>query len=273
MNRLTILALGSLGIVLVISATVYIYRADLDWLKRNAAETPITEQAAREALKGMPLVFQENKGQVDAQVKYLVRNGATSMFFAESEIVYQLLEPSAEQVSSDRLPSNEQAEDSKPQKAVALRQTFVGGLTPYSVQGEGELKSKVNYFIGNDESKWVRGASTYAGVRYAQIYKGIDVVYDGSLGRLDYRFELQPGANPDDIHVKVEGADSLALAADGALVFVTPLGNMGLPKPRATQNGKSIAGVVQYRLIDDTTFAIELGTYDQQQPLIITTSQ
>ncbi len=273
MNRLALLALGSVSIVLVIGATVYIYREDIDWLKHDAATPPLTEQAAREALKGMPLVFQENKGQVDAQVKYLVRNGATSMFFTESEIVYQLIEVKTPE-QAEKLPNIPPApEESTPSKAIALRQTFVDGRTPYTVQGEIELKSKVNYFIGNDDSKWVRGASTYAGVRYAQIYEGIDVVYDGSLGRLDYRIEVQPGANPDDIRVRVEGADSLALSADGALVFVTELGNMGLQKPRATQNGKNIADLVQYRLIDETTFAIELGSYDQQQTLIITTSQ
>jgi len=271
MNRLKILLVSSLVIVVGISGIVYINRADIAWLQHDNAQPDITEQSAREALKGMPLVFQENQGQVDSTVKYLVRNGATSIFFTPTEIVYQLLEPTVQADSSDGVTSNQEPIESTTSKAVALRQTFVGGESPFAVSGVNQLKSKVNYFIGNDESKWVRGAPTFSAVQYDNVYDGIGVLFDGAQGRLNYRFDVQPGANPNDIRIRIEGADSLAISADGALVLVTPLGNMGLPKPIATQPDQPASLSAKYLILDENTFTIEVGNVDHTQSLTLST--
>ena len=41
----------------------------------------------------------------------------------------------------------------------------------------------VNYFIGNDPSKWRTRVPTYAKAKLAEVYPGVDVVYYGTEPR------------------------------------------------------------------------------------------
>src|SRR5437867_2859170 len=48
------------------------------------------------------------------------------------------------------------------------------------VEGQEELQGKTNYLIGNDPRKWRTNISNYATVRYANVYRGVDLVYYGN---------------------------------------------------------------------------------------------
>jgi len=66
-----------------------------------------------------------------------------------------------------------------------------------------ELPGKSNYFIGNDPKKWRTNVPNYAKVKYANVYPGVDVVYYGNQGQLEYDFVVQPGADPRQIVLDV----------------------------------------------------------------------
>src|SRR5208282_2028105 len=67
-----------------------------------------------------------------------------------------------------------------------LRMKLIGANPNAAVTGNAELPGKANYFIGNDPSKWVTNALTYAKVRYRDVYPGIDLVYYGTQeGKLE----------------------------------------------------------------------------------------
>ena len=70
------------------------------------------------------------------------------------------------------------------------------------------------------------GVRTFAGVRYRDLYPGVDLVFHGGEGggRLEYDFILAPGADSRDVRLRFEGADALSLGKDGELLLHTKAG-------------------------------------------------
>ncbi|MBI4166047.1 MAG: SBBP repeat-containing protein [Acidobacteria bacterium] len=80
----------------------------------------------------------------------------------------------------------------------------MGANPSAAVTGLDELPGKSNYFIGNDPKKWRTNVRNYAKVKYQSVYPGIDLVYYGNQGQLEYDFVVAPGANPNAIKFQIE---------------------------------------------------------------------
>ncbi|HEX9945866.1 MAG TPA: hypothetical protein VGG03_27990, partial [Thermoanaerobaculia bacterium] len=125
-----------------------------------------------------PLAFEENRGQTDKQVKFLSRGSGYSPFLTATEAVLALREGTAERT---------------------LRLRWVGTDPAPHVSGEEELPGRSHYLLGNDRSKWRTGVPSYGRVRYQGVYPGIDLVFYGNQGQLEYDFVLAPGADPGNV--------------------------------------------------------------------------
>src|SRR6202047_421639 len=80
------------------------------------------------------------------------------------------------------------------------------------VTGAEQLPGKSNYFIGSDPAKWHRDIPQFARVRYENIYPGINLVFYGSQGQLEYDFQVAPGANSARPELGFDSATQLELA-------------------------------------------------------------
>ena len=89
-----------------------------------------------------------------------------------------------------------------------LRMKLVGGNPNPQIAGGAELPVKTNYFIGNDPKKWRTNVPTYAKVKYGNVYPGIDLVYYGNWGQLEYDFVVAPGADPGVIRLALGNGGS-----------------------------------------------------------------
>src|SRR5438046_3860535 len=76
---------------------------------------------------------------------------------------------------------------------------LVGANLSPDVVGLEELPGKTNYFSGNDPNKWRTNVSTFAKVRYGNVYPGVDLVYYGNQGQSECDFIVAPGADPKAI--------------------------------------------------------------------------
>jgi hypothetical protein len=85
-----------------------------------------------------------------------------------------------------------------------LQMRLVGANPNPKIVGLDELAGKSNYFIGKDPKKWRTNVSNYAKVKYANVYPGVDLVYYGNQGRLEYDFVIQPGADPHSIQLDID---------------------------------------------------------------------
>jgi len=186
----------------------------------------------------LPLSFEINKGQTDLQVKFLSRGSGYSLFLTDSEAVLALrkgsrqsklerrrvlaayegnedlvsrsaafptpLLPTTVQLRDSFVPHNEaRIPNPESRTSAVLRMKLVGANPHAKVIGLEELPGKSNYFTGNDPKKWRTDVPTYAKVKYRDVYPGVDLIYYGNHGQLEYDFVVAPGADPGQIVVDV----------------------------------------------------------------------
>jgi hypothetical protein len=168
------------------------------------------------------LSFERNDGQTDTTVKFLARGVGQTVFLTPTELVLSLHPKGCRATPIGRqnqLRSRSDQPIAKPETTSrALRIRVLGANEAVSVQGQDEQRGRVNYFLGNHPAKWRTNIPTYARVRYQEIYPGIDLVYYGHEGQLEYDFVVAPGANPAVIALALEGADRVQVAPGGDLL-------------------------------------------------------
>ncbi|MGA3029070.1 MAG: SBBP repeat-containing protein, partial [Bryobacteraceae bacterium] len=152
-----------------------------------------------------------------------------------------------------------------------LRILFVGANAKAPSEGLNALAGKVNYFVGNDPKRWLRDIPTYGRVRYSGVYPGVDMVWYGKQGRLEYDLGLQPGADASRIAMRFEGARKMAVEASGDLRVEMAGGSLSLKLPEVYQEGsggrKRIGSRYELRAGNEVGF--HLGAYDKSRPLVI----
>jgi len=214
-----------------------------------------------EAFANLPLYFEPNQGQAEAQVKYLSRGAGHLLFLTPSKAVLVLTKREhSESWKTERRTSG-----------TVLHMAFRGANRQAQISGQEELSGKVNYFIGDDPGKWRTNIATYGRVLYRGLYPGIDLAYYGLHGQLEYDFVVSPGADPRRIVLTFKGAERVDIDAHGDLVLLTDLGVIRQRKPVVYQE---ISGVRQeisadYVLKGAHQVAFKVGAYDATKPLII----
>lgn len=228
-------------------------------------DEPIKAKVA-ERFGRLPLSFEENEGQVDGAVKFLSRGSGYELFLTGNEAVLLLRKPRP----VEREP-RKTVDDAYVPEGSVLRLKMIGANTAARVEGQDELPGKVNYFSGNDPQQWRRNVPTYRKVYYKDVYKGIDVVYYGNQRELEYDFVVAPGANPNAIKFRLEGAERIRLDESGSLLLALKDGEVRLNNPfiyQLADNGsrKEIKGAY---VVNGKEISFKLRGFDSDKPLVI----
>ena len=221
--------------------------------------------AARAARFGPPtLVFEPNSGESDPSVRFVARGLGYSLFLTDTQSVMVLLRRDSDEGWAPPLRPVKT-------KSAVLRMKLFNARPHQKVAGVQRLPGTANYFLGNDPKKWRTNVPTYAKVRFGQVYPGIDLLYHGDQGRLEYDFIVSPGAHPEQIQVGFEGAGAVRVDERGDLVLETSLGDVHWRKPVAYQeqpHGRQ-AVEVAYALKTGSRMGFAVGPYDASKPLIV----
>ena len=186
-----------------------------------------------------PLSLEANQGQTDARVKFLARASGYTLFVTADEAVFAGRGRSVE------------------------RMKLIGANRMAHVELLDIQPGISNYLIGNDPSKWRTNVPNYGRVALREVYPGIDLIFYGSAGQLEYDWMVSPGADPRRIRVRWEGARRPSKNASGDLAVSASLIQK---KPVVLQEGKRIEGgyVVRGREV-----AFALAKYDATKLLVI----
>ena len=126
-------------------------------------------------------------------------------------------------------------------------------------------------FIGSDPSKWHHDIPQFARVQYQAVYPGVDLVYYGTEGQLEYDFRVASGADPSQIALNFTGASARIDADAGDLVLSTANGDVRFNAPIMYQqdgnNRQSIAG--SFRQLAHNKIGFTIGNYDHSRELVI----
>ena len=239
----------------------------------SARTHPIRKAEIEEAYAKLPLSFEANQGQTDRNIKFLSRGPGFTIFLAPTEVVLSLTRNGASPKLVSASLATEAPRASSPPKgsATVVRWQLLHANPRATVAGMDELRGKINYFLGQDPTKWRRNIPTYAKVRAHDVYPGVDVVYYGTQRQVEFDVLVAPSADPDAILFHVEGADRLVIDRQGDLVLQTRQGTIRQQKPFIYQdvNGtrKEIRGGFVLKGPREVGFLV--GEYDRMLPLII----
>ncbi|MGH9519495.1 MAG: SBBP repeat-containing protein, partial [Terriglobales bacterium] len=188
----------------------------------------------------LPLAFELNQGQTAAPVEYLARSQGSVVFLTGHGAT----------VKTSRETAGFE---------------FAGSRW-VAAKGEARLATGVNYFVGGQPKNWRTAVPAFQRVEYRGIYPGVEVVYYGNAGRLEYDLRVAPGANVNVVRLAARGVRG-HIGHDGAL----HLGAMALQRPLAYQevNGRRVEVAAGYVPAANGEFKLALGRYDHSRTLVV----
>jgi len=236
----------------------------------------------------LPLAFEANHGQSDKRVKFLARGKGYSLFLTAQEAVITLHGPKSSTntglskraqnpvkqglpvIAARAFDHPVQFADAQPEGDVLRLQLNNANLTQQPI-GTDPLPGVANYFIGNSPSAWHTNIPTFRQVRYASVYKGVDLVYYGKQGQLEYDFVVAPGASTAPIRMHFDGAQSLALTPSGDLTIAAQHGSVVFKRPVVYQDINGLRSPVEgrFELLAGNKIGFTIGRYDHTQPLVV----
>ena len=180
-----------------------------------------------------PLRFEINEGQTDPQVRFMARDRDGVAYLTSDGAVFQISRPVGTPESKTRFKKASYSPETRGFESSFVRMKTVGANPNPRAVGIDRLPGVTNYFIGNDPAKWKTNVAGYAKVKYEGVYPGIDLVYyDNGEGRLEYDFIVAPGADPKQIALSIEDAESVEVDPSGDLVISAATGTIRKPAPR-----------------------------------------
>src|SRR5262245_41062833 len=225
---------------------------------RTSAPPTTAEVAARLGRLAAP--FGQNAGQSDPRVAYYAPTFSGTVFVTgEGEVVYAVPAP------------GHRAQAARPQEPASgwtLTERFVDGHpTPV---GAHSAATHLSVFVGDDPTRWQPDIPSYADVDLGAVWPGISVTLAAYGKQVEKVFTVQPGAVPDTIRVRVAGAESLAVGADGELVAHTGVGDVRLTPPVAYQETAGTRRMLPAAyVVAGDEYGFRVRGYDPTRPVVI----
>jgi uncharacterized protein (TIGR03437 family) len=197
-----------------------------------------------------PLVFEPNRGQAEADVRF-VGHGKRLTLLMRDRDVRMLLDyrTPAGKLETDTVTMR--IEGAAPKSATALNAT--GGVS--------------NYLY----SRRITGVPHYSKVSYSDLLPRTDLLFYGQDGRFEFDFIVHPGASPNAIRLAFDGAKSLRLNKTGDLLIETSHGTLVQQHPVIYQNDgaarREISG--RFQLLKGNRVSFVTGAYNPKLDLII----
>jgi uncharacterized protein (TIGR03437 family) len=193
----------------------------------------------------LPLFFEPNQGQAPERVQFISRGNGVASYLCGREARLQVGNSSV---------------------GMELR-----GAADPAGEGVGRLPGLSSYFAGRTARDWHTRIPQYDRVRYRDVYPGIDLVYYGNHGKLEYDFVLRPGADPSRIRVAYSGLKNLRIDKEGNLLLAAESGEIRQRRPAVYQeiDGKRTEVAASYRLAGHGEIGIDVAAYDARRGLTV----
>ena len=222
---------------------------------------PLSPEAeATQSAASADVMFIENQGQFDNRALFQVDGTEGAIHLTGEAIWLTLLEEPPVAATQAGPPPEGQVAPATPVRGVHLRLSFPGASLSTQVVGFGPVDSKLSYFLGDDPEDWHPDVPVWRGVRYLDLYPGIDLELTSGNGAWDWRLVVREGSAetlagvlphrqaPDGhlasgIALRVEGSDGLSLEGD-RVTIANGIRPLVLPLPEVVRVGTSVGEVV-----------------------------
>jgi len=221
----------------------------------------------------IPLYFIPNEGQVDDEALFYAKASRYTLWLTEEGLVFDITRRIKKKNSKPKRLSPEDISnhgDVKYDRDVS-RLVFVNANRSPEVIPVDDTEHKVNYFIGNDESKWQTNIQTSRAVLYKELYPNIDLKVYGIEMQIEYDFVVKPGGEVSDIGLEYKDVEKTRIDKEGNLIVYTEFGEIKHVKPVCYQviEGEKVKIKAKFNRIKDNTFGFHLNEYNKNYELII----
>ena len=202
--------------------------------------------------------FVANKGQFHENVLYKANIPSGALFLEKNGLTFSFYE-------GGKFHDMHHGEKIDKIRCHAYKVEFVGANHNPGTSLSRLNSGAINFYLGNDTSKWVSGLKGGREVYYKNIYDDIDFKIYTKNGQLKYDFIVHPGADPSQIVMVYTGLDELIKKGED-LLLSTSLGIISDSRPLAIQNNDIIKASFIKR---GNRVGFKLGDYNKNQELII----
>lgn len=165
----------------------------------------------------LPLQFVENTGQWDVDVRFGIIRGMDKAAFTREGIV--LFRPQQRPVMKLESEFGAAAPDTRNRLLESSTLRFVDPSPHMRIEGMERTSIQTQFYIGGDKARWRERVPTFRGIRYVNVWDGIDIEYVEHHGKLVQRIVAAAEADLGrinfetgnlteiDLHAPVESRD------------------------------------------------------------------
>jgi len=189
------------------------------------------------------LALIENQGQFADEVRYQARTRQGILWLTDDALWLSVPEPASPTALLDTMPADA---GSEPRRGVNLRLSFVGANPEPQLEPLGRSETIYSYYrgmvaVGNAPLGWFPDVPAWSGVRYLELYPGVDLLVSGDARGWSWSLvatddAADPAAALAAVRLRVEGADALRLAP-GGLQVETAVRALTLPLLQVLDDG------------------------------------
>ena len=193
-----------------------------------AQASNVSASTAAAGASDSSIMFVENEGQFADVVRYQVLGGSSVISLAQDALWVTLMEEtSPNNTVQPGLPLEKELPAEQTQ-GVMIKLSFAGSNPSPVMEPFDPIETSVNFFHGSDPANWKSNVPVWGGVRYINLYPGIDLEVSSENGQVVQRLVAGAGADLDAVKLNVEGADSIAIEGDH-LLLTSAAGNFPCP--------------------------------------------
>jgi len=195
-----------------------------------------------------PILFEQNSGQEDPSVKYFARGPVSRTLLASNHVQFQLRNGSKLQIS------------------------LQGSNPNTEIKNASDAKAIMNYYIGDNPENWKTSVPAYESAIYKDAYPGIDWLFYGDHGAVEFDFIIAAQADPSQIRMTFDSVDQIEINPEGSLStkdfkILKPVAYQCAAYENGNCKGKS-AIKSQYKFVGNQV-QFELGAVDRNKTLVI----
>ena len=192
----------------------------------------------------LPTRFEKNLGQAEPTVRFIARENRYTLLLGEKGVRMRSVGHAASPL---------------------IR--FSGASQNARIEPVDPLATKVNDYTGGHR---VEGAPCWSSVAYRDLYPGVDLIFYGQEGGLEYDVRVGPGADPARVRFTFDPSMHPALNEKGDLTFTSPAGAIVWHKPVAYQLTGGLRHPVESSfVVQGRRVGFHVDGWDRKEPLII----
>lgn len=209
--------------------------------------------------------FVRNEGQWDGPFVFKAEIPGGALFLEKNALTFHLMDATLREAIHHK-----EASPYETLRHHAFKLHFIGVNESVSMSSFEPEAHYLNFYLGNDRSRWKRGLASSKRVVYEDLYDGIDlhVMHEGAS--VKYEFHLDAGVDPSIIEIRTEGLDSVYLDRDGNMTLGTSFIDVVELAPEIFQQGKKRRFEIEGRfVIEGNSISYDLDDVDPNLPLVI----